>query len=313
MSTAFITQDIWSHLTKAVRSSRQSCAVAVAYFGSGAGRLLPLPKGSRLVVDASERAVASGQTCPADLSKLVRGGVKAYSVPNLHAKVFVLGRAAYIGSPNVSTRSASQLIEAVVRTTEPGAVSAARKFVRDHCLHELTPAVLQRLGKLYRPPQVPGGKQGKTSLTNTSPHPTLPRVLLAQLHLGDWSEHEYSLHDAGLATARKRREHPRSFQFEAFMVTGKCGYQRGDVVVQVTDHGGGKILVSPPGNVLHTRSGRDGKANKTCVYLERATDRRRRLKVLAPLLGRGGMKRLRRDGVVRNAAFARALLNIWAD
>jgi len=49
--------------------------MAVAYFGKGASRLLPLTAGSRLVVDASECAVASGQTCPADLIKLVARGV----------------------------------------------------------------------------------------------------------------------------------------------------------------------------------------------------------------------------------------------
>src|ERR1019366_9999502 len=102
MSTVFVSDNIWPQLTTAVRDSRQRCAVAVAYFGKGASNLLPLAQGSRLVVDASERAVASGQTCPADLFKLLKRGVTIYSVPNLHAKVFVLGRAAYIGSANVS-------------------------------------------------------------------------------------------------------------------------------------------------------------------------------------------------------------------
>jgi hypothetical protein len=150
MSTTLLTQDIWPQLTKIARGTRQPCAVAVAYFGAGASQLLPLPKNSRLVVDASERAIASGQTCPADLIKLVKRGVRAYSVPNLHAKVFVLGRAAYIGSANASNRSASHLVEAVVRTTETDTVRSARQFVRELCLHELTPAVLKHLAKLYR-------------------------------------------------------------------------------------------------------------------------------------------------------------------
>ena len=102
MSTVFLTQDIWPQLTKAISETRLRCAVAVAYFGKDASRLLPLPKGSCLVVDASERAVSSGQTCPADLIKLVERGVAVYSVPNLHAKVFVVGRTAYIGSTNVA-------------------------------------------------------------------------------------------------------------------------------------------------------------------------------------------------------------------
>jgi len=36
MSTTFVSQDVWPQLTKAVRGSRQPCAVAVAYFGAGA-------------------------------------------------------------------------------------------------------------------------------------------------------------------------------------------------------------------------------------------------------------------------------------
>jgi hypothetical protein len=311
MSTAFISQDIWPQLTEAVRGSRQACAVAVAYFGAGAGRLLPLAKGSRLVVDASERAVASGQTCPADLSKLVKRGVTIYSVPNLHAKVFVLGRTAYIGSANVSNRSASQLVEAVIRTTEPEAVRAARKFVRDLCLHEITPTLLKRLSKLYRPPLVPGGKRGKSAAKQTSRHPSLPRLLLAQLTLTEFSERDQALHDAALPVAKKRRQHPRSHELESFLWTGTCPYQRGDVVIQVTDEGGGRFLVTPPGNVLHVRTRKDGNRQVSFVYLERPARRRRSPETLARALGQDAMKRLRRGGMVRNAAFAQSLLNTW--
>jgi hypothetical protein len=313
MSTVFITQDIWPRLTEAARDSQEPCAVAVAYFGAGAGRLLPLPKDSSLVVDASDRAVASGQTCPADLSKLVKRGVKVYSVPNLHAKVFVVGRVAFIGSTNVSNRSASQLVEAVIRTNEPRAVSAARKFVRDHCLHELTPAVLTSLAKIYRPPQVPGGKRGKRTAKETSSRPTLPRLLLAQLQLEDWSDRDQALHDAALVVAKKRREHPRNFELESFRLTGNCTYRRKDVVVQVINEGGGSVRVSPPGNVLHVRTRRDGSRLVSFIYLECPVRQRRQMKVMARTMGRGALKRLQRDGVVRDAAFARALLNKWVD
>lgn len=312
MSTVFITQDIWPQLTKAISDTRQRCAVAVAYFGKGASRLLPLPEGSCLVVDASERAVSSGQTCPADIIKLVERGVAVYSVPNLHAKVFVVGRTAYIGSTNVSSRSASQLIEAVIRTTEPKAVQAAKQFVHEHCLRELTPTLLKQLAKLYRPPVIPGGKGGKKVAKPTSRRPTLPRLLLAQLDVDYWSEREQSLYDTGLPKARKRRKHPRTFQLDSFINTGKCAYQPGDVVIQVTDEGGGRVLVSPPGNVLHTQSGRDGNANKTSVFIERPNRPRRSIKVLARTLG-CTQKQLRHYGVLRDTAFAQALLNIWAE
>jgi hypothetical protein len=217
VTTVFLGRNIWPQLTKALRRDQHRSAVAVAYFGAGASRLLPLRSGSCLVVDGSERAVASGQTCPADLLQLAKRGASVYSVPNLHAKVFVLGRAAYVGSTNVSSRSAAQLIEAVIRTTEPSVVRFARHFVQEHCLHELTPSVLRRLQRLYRPPRVPGGKRFDRSKTEVARRPSLPRLLLAQLVLEeDWSERDQALHDAALVVAKKRRKHPRSFEMDSF-------------------------------------------------------------------------------------------------
>ena len=314
MSTVFIDQGIWPQLTKAVRGSRQRDAVAVAYFGKGASNLLPLHKGSRLVVDASEHSVKSGQTCPDDLIKLVKRGVKVYSVPNLHAKVFVLGRAAYIGSANVSNNSANKLVEAVIRTTEPRAVRAARSFVEDHCLYELSPTVLKRLSKLYRPPRIPGGRHGKKIANPTSRRPTLPRLFLAQLCLVDWSERDQAQHDAGEVVAKKYRKHPRSWDQDSFSWTGECKFQRGDLVIQVTEEDN-KFFVSPPGNVLHVRrTRRSGNRRKSFVYLEYPNRRRRELKVFARSLGRAELspKWLRQNKLVRDPAFVQALLKNWS-
>ena len=105
MTTELITDRVWAAITEAARNTKTPAYVAVAYFGNGASKLLPLRKGSRLVVDASEHAVKSGQTSPAELLKLHRKGVKVYSIENLHAKVFVFGRTAFVGSANVSQRS----------------------------------------------------------------------------------------------------------------------------------------------------------------------------------------------------------------
>jgi hypothetical protein len=312
MGTVFVSKDIWPHLTKAARGSRGKCAAAVAYFGKGASRLLPLPKGSRLVVDASEGAVASGQTCPAELIKLQKRNVAVYSVSNLHAKVFVLGNAAYIGSANASGRSATQLIEATIRTTERGAVRAARKFIQENSLHELTPTVLRRLAKLYRPPRIAGGKKGRRQKPVISSGPVLPRLLIAQLHLGDWSERDQSLHDEAMVVAKKRQKHPRTFELDSFRVAGKCRYQRGDLVIQVTDEGAGKVMVAPPGNVLHVRTRTGGRFPISFVYLELQARRRRHIKAVARVLGYGSLKQLHRDGMIRKASFAQALLSAWA-
>jgi hypothetical protein len=311
MSTEFLSREIWSQVSKAVRGSRQRCAAAVAYCGKETASLLPLRKGSRLVVDASERAVASGQTYPRALLRLVKRGVSVYSVPNLHAKVFVIGGTAFVGSNNASGRSALHWIEAAIRTTDPGVVRAARQFVTDFCLHELTPEVLKQLATLYRPPLIPGGKRRKKPVRESDGRPSLPRLLLAQLELEDWSEDDQALHDAAVTVAEKRLKHPRSFELDSFRYIGVNPYRRGDVVLQVTDEGNGNVFVEAPGNVLHVKTRRDRRGQVTFVFLERPARRRRRVKVLASALG-CTQKRLRRQGVVREQALARALLNVWA-
>lgn len=311
MSSEFLAAEVWSQITKAVRGSRQRCAVAVAYCGKEAVGLLPLPKGSRLVVDASERTVAAGQTYPRALLRLVKRGVAVYSVPNLHAKVFVIGGTAFVGSNNASGRSASHLIEAAIRTTDPGAVQAARQFVGDLCLHELTPGVLKRLAKLYHPPLIPGGKRGKKPVKEPSGRPVLPRLLLAQLYVEEWSEDELVLHDQALPVAERRRKHPRSFDLDTFVVAGGSPYRRGDVVIQVTDEGAGAVLVAPPGNILHVRSRRVRSGLRSVVFVERPSRRRRQLKAVARAVG-CTQKRLKTQGVVREPSLAQALLNVWA-
>ena len=94
MTTRFVSDGLWPALTREIRRARGRCDVAVAYFGQGADELVPLREGSRLVVDASEAAVGSGQTYPPGLLRLQRRGVRVFSAPRLHAKVFVVGNTA---------------------------------------------------------------------------------------------------------------------------------------------------------------------------------------------------------------------------
>jgi hypothetical protein len=57
------------HLTAIGEAPSRPALVAVACFGKGGARLLPLLKRSVLVVDASDAAVKSWQTRPAELGK----------------------------------------------------------------------------------------------------------------------------------------------------------------------------------------------------------------------------------------------------
>ncbi|MDX2034155.1 MAG: phospholipase D family protein [Blastocatellia bacterium] len=312
MSSRFIHEDVWKELTAAVRNSKLACHIAVAYFGAGASRLLPLSEGSTLVVDASERAISAGQTCPDDLQVLLKRGVRIFSIPNLHAKVYVVGRAAYIGSANVSNHSAGRLLEAMLFTTDREAVASARQFVRSLWLHELSPEMVVGLARIYQPPRLPGGSRTAVARKKRSPAPDLPPLLLAQLVREDWSKSDYRVHDTGMSIAKERRKHPRKFEMDSFRCAGRDSYRKGDVVLQVTKENDGRILVSPPGNVLYVHRRKTAKALVSFVYLELPADRRRKpVESLAARLGEEGEKILRRKGLIRNSTIARALLEAW--
>lgn len=310
MSAALITSNAWRALTAATKRARGSSSVAVAYLGTGAARLLPLKAGSRLVVDASEPAVKAGQTNPHELRRFLRRRVRVYSVPNLHSKVFVLGREAFIGSANVSTHSAMALVEAVLRTAERDVVGAAKRFVSGMCVHELGPEAIKRLTTLYRPPKFSrhGSRRGKAP---RSARPELPRVQLAQLRPDDPPEASQATERRARAVAQSRRKHQQSHTLDEFFIVGRCRYERGDTVVQVLKEDGESRVVFPPGDVVHVRKWSDGRRRITFVFLEVPKSRRVRLDRLADRLGWGAGKKLKRHGLVREYAFARRLLAAW--
>src|SRR6516164_8789625 len=103
MSSTFLSGAIWPRITKAIKGTKQPCYAAVAYFGRHGPKLLPLPRKSMLVVDATEPTVKAGRTNPEALLQLINNrGVRVFTAPNLHAKVIVAGRRAFVGSTNAS-------------------------------------------------------------------------------------------------------------------------------------------------------------------------------------------------------------------
>jgi hypothetical protein len=256
--TQLITRAVWSTLTDAARKSKKPAHVAVAYFGVGAANMLRLPPGSALVVDASEAAVKSGRTHPRELQLMRRRNIEAYSAPHLHAKVFVLEDALFIGSANASRHSASVLQEAVVRITQPTLVGNARAFVQSLCLEPLGPEELKRLRKLYRPPRFASGRRASNRAERA--------LRVAQLKAVTYPEKLEEAFKAGQEQALKKKQN-RRFDVEGFYWNGSHSpFRKGELVVQVLKDGRGRS-VSPPGHVIHTRAYRNGAARKTLVYV----------------------------------------------
>lgn len=307
--TQFLGGSVWTPITEAAGRSRWRAHAAVAYFGTGASKLLPLPKGSQLVVDASEASVKQGRTSPKELLKMLDRDVEVFSVGNLHAKVFVIGRTAFIGSANVSRHSKVGLVEAVMKTTKPDSVRQVRAFVERLCVNELGPSELERLDGLYEPPKFNGQGARKKSRPGRMAA-MLPRVMIAQLVRSHWDEHSESVAEQAEGTARQRLEHPRKHELNHYRWYGNCAHRPGDIVVQILKEGDGRRMVSPPGKVIYTKRYRSKGKPHSFVFVEVPRRRRVSLDRLAQQLGEGAKKRLLRGGVVRQD-FAELLLRAF--
>lgn len=149
--------DVWPQLLEDWEHSPR--AIAVAYYSNDDG--MSFCEGDILVVDASEKAVSCGQTNPTALLRALEAGAKVYSVPSLHAKVYVLGNRMYIGSANASTSSRENLVECMVFSDEPHLVGDAISFIEGLSSSEnlMDKARLKALEDLYVPPQIPKGRR----------------------------------------------------------------------------------------------------------------------------------------------------------
>jgi len=311
VTTTLHTDSAWPRLRAASRANKSPAFVAVAYVSERSRGLIHLLPRSRLVVDAGIDSVKSGRTCPAVLLELVQRGVQVYNVPNLHAKVYVFGRVAFVGSANLSRMSAEQLVEAVVATSDPRAVSSGREFVRGLCTDPLGPKHLASLQKFYRPPKYLGSRLGARKRLRRRPHAQSPVLRIVQLNLMEWPSEEHELHRLGLRLAREDREHGRGWEVQSFRITGKCRIAENEVVVQVIDEGERKI-VEPPGKVLKVVPRRTRRGRVAYIYAEvPKVARRPAVRTLARLLGRGALKLLGRDGLVRDQRLIERLQHYW--
>jgi hypothetical protein len=155
MMITLLAPRVWKDIAAAASECKRPAHVAVAYFGEKGDRLLPLPTGSSLAIDASIPTLAAGSTCPAALERLRRKGVDVYSVQHLHAKVYAFDRVAFIGSANASHRSDVTLIEAVLRVNTREAILSVRDFVDSLCFTKLSGEDLAELSRYYKTPKVP--------------------------------------------------------------------------------------------------------------------------------------------------------------
>lgn len=117
---------LWKTITARAKKAKRTKA-AIAYVT----RLeeLYFKSGDVLVVDATDGAIASGQTSAAVLAKLLKKGVRLFSHAGLHAKIVLVDSVLFASSANLSESSVNKLFEAGLETDHPNAVSGAAGLI----------------------------------------------------------------------------------------------------------------------------------------------------------------------------------------
>jgi len=310
MATSLLTQNIWKEITKAAKKSKKKSFVAVAYFGKDGAKMLPLKKGSKLVVDASEGNIKAGQTDPGELLQLYNRGVKIYSYPSLHAKTYVIGSKMFLGSSNVSHGSAEQLQEAVVLTSERSLIESATKFICDLCSMELGDEQLTQLTKLYRPPKFHGGKRIQSTRKPKKVNPNTVSARVVRLEPARYEEgHELALKEGRMEANKRRINKSRHFT-EEFNWEGNSKFKRGEIIIQILDDGRDEMVL-PPSIVIFSRSwqSKSGKTNNF-VFVERLDKRGKNIRRVKQFLNKEEKKAITRNGF-KSQALSSKLISLW--
>ncbi len=105
-------------------ATNAQCKMAAVAYVSDSSRI-KFTRGDTLIVDASDKQIASGATSARVLIDAFNGGVKLYSLPNLHAKLMVLDNIVVVGSTNISDLSVTALKEAGIISDSPQLVAEA--------------------------------------------------------------------------------------------------------------------------------------------------------------------------------------------
>lgn len=314
MGVKLLTETVWARLSELARRPRRAAAaVAVPYLGAGAAKRLPLHRGDVLVTRFDDAAFAGGLVDPREVVKYLHRGVDVHAVANLHAKVFVLGDTAVVGSTNISAQSADHLIEAACESDVAGFVASAARFVKS-LRGDVVGLEFARLKiPLYRPPRRAGHRtRGRRR------RPLLQSPLAAvMLEPVDYDNHDIQAEQKGTEDAKARLEDPTRFAVDDFRWHGSIpdAIRPGARVVRCTRINSRKIMVEAPARILSVRKYRSRRgAPRALVFVEsRKWSREKTLSSVtrrvpaAALLGRVGSCRQ-----IRDADLAFRLGQLWA-
>ena len=302
---------VWPRITSLVTKNRKRCHVAVAYFGQGASKMLPLPAGSTLVVNMSVRSVKEGSTCPAEIANMLNRDVVVYSCNNLHAKVFVIGDRAIVGSSNVSKGSRDTLIEAAVETTDSQTVRSCMHFIDQNCRKRLSWEDVERLSPLYKPP-----RGGGLASNLQGPNEGIRPLWAVGLSRVDWDEEDTRQADKARPLAKMDLGNAKLFRLEEFCWTGhdlRGRLSETDWVMQVLTEQDKKVIVHPPSEVIRVVQYHVGTSPRMIVFLRQPRRRTINIKLLTKQIEAPTkvLKKLKRVRLLKNQKLVGELLGLW--
>lgn len=262
--TTFLSNEVlWQILSTQIKSA-EHVEAAIAYFGQGGAKLLPLRKGDRLVVDMSLATVKTGGTDPREIEKLFKKGVEIFSRRNLHAKIILLDNNVIVGSANVSKRSYDVLDEAAILTTDPLVIKRTQEFIDRLCTEPVQSKYLEQCKQLYRLPRIIGKRSSETSGQQRVKHAKLWMVNLVECSV---PESEIERYEQGERKAQELIKDSVRSETDSFHWSSKPKMadelEFGDWVIEVITYKDKTILVYPTAQLLfidhYVRESKSGK------------------------------------------------------
>lgn len=301
-------EDAWPRLRAIAREHRDPAFVAVSFIGTGAAAQLPLRAGDTLVTRCDEAAVKAGLVDPRELRVYLNRGVDVHAVANLHAKVFVLGQKAFVGSANVSKMSEQGLVEAIAECDAPRFVGACRRFVESLRGNVIDPYTVDSLIPLYRPPKIPAGG-ARTRRPIQSP---LAIVMLEPI---DFDEVDTSAVRESREAADAEIDDHETFKLDYFRWSGKVPshMRKGTNLLCCTAYGPRTITVSPPARVISVKRFRTSRGARAIIYIaaRKRFPERPLKRIVSRVPEAAAIRRVAYFRVVRDRELARKLVSMW--
>lgn len=312
MPTRLRVEDLWPRL-RGLCAKRGPRYVAVPFVGQGSFSRIRLRRGDVLVARCDPATVRAGLTDPRELVKYVKAGVEVHSATALHAKVFVLGRTAVIGSSNISASSEGSLIEAGLETTQPQVVANCIRFVKDLRGDLVGLADASQLVSQYRPPQG-GARQARRPRSRHRQDPGQTPMWILGLEPCAYDEDDVRHAQDSREAAKKRMTRPRVNRLEDFLWEDNLPFRVRDRIVMCTTESAARTLVDAPARIVAIQRYRVGGRPRAIVWVEkRPGTRRREAKSLVKRIGPTAKLLLQASGAKRlgSTALTYALGQVW--